>query len=274
MSFAFIGALSPAYADVKLNQILECKSSDQDTADQILNITEQFIDNNNLTTFGYKLINYYQVIPELNWKKLKKSCPLTAFNLFMLNSSVTKNLFSILTAKGFPLSESHDYHLHSVHKKIFQSFTKKLIDKNNCSLPKTNTRVDYRALSTLKEITSHPQYPKHSYYDVKKCIREINKKFKKYEKFRLNSTCHGFSYFINGNLDGTQKGKWIEKDLFCEGYRSYQILKLISDNSNDLISRYSLEVILNADPFPEGKSSYLCKNYFYHPKRMSCYPKL
>jgi len=186
---------------------------------------------------------------------------------------VTKNLFSILTAKGFPLGESYGFHLHPVHKKIFQSFTKKLIKQNNCSLPRTSTRVDYRALSTLREITSHPQYPKHSSYDIKKCVSETNKKFESYQKFRSNPTCHGFSYFINGNLGGTQKGKWIEKDLFCEGYRSYQVLKLISDNSNDLISRDSLKAIISADPFPEGGLSYLCKNYFYHPKRISCYPQ-
>ena len=232
-----------------------------------------------ITDQSKELIQFYEHIGDNKWWEIKYNCPQISFNLFMLSmakqaiNNGPRYLFTILTAKGFPLGQSHELTLSSAHQEIFNQFTGRYINHHNCTIPNKSTRADSHVVSIIREITAHPDYKRHNMSEIYTCVEEVEKRINKYLQFKNNPTCNGFSYLINGNLGGTQKGDWVEKDLFCEGYRSYQILSLISKNPNGLLDPEVNQAIRDLGPFKDGHPKFSCKLYYYHPKRESCYPR-
>ena len=265
---------------LRVLKLCESKSFTLEEMDDLLSEeTNSVYYQKHLSNQSKELIQYYEQLPENKWWKLKYNCPQISFNLFML--SVAKNaisnkpgyLFKILTAKGFPLGQSHKVALSPVHRDIFHQFTGRYINDYHCAIPNKTTRANTQVISIIKEITAHPDYKRHHMSEIYTCVREVEKRINKYLEFKNNSTCNGFSYILNGNLEGTQKGDWVEKDLFCEGYRSYQLLALISKNPSGLLDSEINQAIENLGPFKDGHPRFSCKLYYYHPKRESCYPR-
>ena len=217
------------------------------------------------------LNNYYEGLKLSNWEILKKNCPSTALDLFFIHATIKNDFFSILTSKGYPLNEFNKYPLNKIHQKILKTYAEKKLARYKCGVPKKSTRIDLRALSTFKHLFAHPDMPRVKMSTINLCRNEVNKKIKKFLQFKDRSRCNGMSYFLNGNLEGTFKGEWVKKDLFCEGFRSYQILRLISKHPNHNLDLKVLDTLATFGPFSKNPR-HDCKHYYYHPKRLSCYP--
>jgi hypothetical protein len=264
------------FSDDILSSLKDCEIRSSNTLGNnllITNETKLLLEQSVISPRAKKLIHYYSKLSVQKWDKLKTNCPKMAFNLFMLNSAQSNEMFPIVTAKGFPLGESYKFSLNSVHQKVFKRYTLNIINNFNCGLPILSTYTNYRPLSAIREIISHPDYPTHSMSTVYKCIDQVEKKIRKFIQFKNRPRCNGIFYLLNGNIGKTQKGKWIEKDLFCEGYRSFQILDLITHQVQDLISTEAYSIITSKGPFKNENPAQKCKHYYYHSKRKSCYPK-
>ena len=166
-----------------ISSLKNCEFRSSNSFDNNLLITEEtdlLLEQLKVSPRAKKLIHYYSKLSSQKWDKLKINCPQMAFHLFMLKAAQDNDMFPIVTAKGFPLGESYKFSLNSVHQKVFKRYTLNIINNFNCGLPILSTYTNYRPLSAIREIVSHPDYPKHSMSTVYKCIDQVETKIRKF----------------------------------------------------------------------------------------------
>ncbi|MAW07725.1 MAG: hypothetical protein CME61_05525 [Halobacteriovoraceae bacterium] len=216
------------------------------------------------------------LLKELNYsdrQNLEKYCPEFYFQLFMLQLIVNNDINQVPKEGAFALGKIADYPLSDIHKKFFKKKIYEFTRINQCAHPSKTSSTDYLSFSAFAQVLQHPDIIGLDSSVLDHCIRHLDNKVRKYNEWLPVQKCDSFMDYFSSKK-GTQLGDLVSKELFCEAYRTNQVVKLLKGKSGKPSYRHSQSLLLESNgPFKENeKPKFKCKYYRYSGKREWCYP--